>query len=178
MVRTILIVIVILLATTLSAQQEKHPQNARDYFIELRDLNTFKHYTEKYVCFLDGNDEQGFATMSTFADIRDAMSRNGEKGGLKRAAKHDGLLVQTYFKGVANGDEPTIYDRVTDTKYQIDLNMEGHHVRAIYLINWGTGRYRFQIFALDIVKEAPAEEVSGKCELIHPNDVPSVLTPR
>jgi hypothetical protein len=179
MIKTILLTVVILCAHFLFAQQQdKHPQNARDYFVELRDLNEFRHYTDKYVCFLDGNDEQGFAIMTTFADIRNAMSRNGEKEGLKITAKHEGLLVQTYFKGVKNDDEPLIYDRITDSEYQIDYDAPVHHGRSIYLINWKTGRYRLQVFALDYSKEAPALEVSGKCELIHPNDVPSVLVPR
>ena len=178
MMKTILLTTAILFASVLFGQQrEAHPQNARDYFIELRDLNTFNRYTDKYVCFLDGNDEQGFAIISSIADMRDAMSRNGEKGGLKILAKRGGgLFVQTYFKGVAT-DEGSFYERVTDTRYQIDFDAPTPHIRSVYLINWKTGRYRLEVFALDHSK-TPAVEVFGKCELIHPNDTPSVLTPR
>jgi len=178
MVKTVLLTIAILFALALFAQQgEKHPQNARDYFIELRDLNTFNRYTDKYVCFHDGNDEQGFAIMTTAADIKAGMISNGEKDGLKALAKlGSGMYVQTYFKGVSNG-EPIFYEGITDTEYRLDYNAPIHHGRSVYLINWKTGRYRLQVFALDHSK-LPEMEVFGKCELIHPGDTPSVLTPR
>jgi phosphatidylethanolamine-binding protein (PEBP) family uncharacterized protein len=176
--KAILLAIVILWVPALFAQQqEKQPQNARDYFIELRDLNTFNRYTDKYVCFLDDNDAQGFVIMSTIADIKAGMLSNGAQDGLKAVAKlGSGMLVQTYFKGVSNG-EPIFYEGVTDTEYRVDYDAPIHHGRSVYMINWKTGRYRLQVFALDHSKTA-ALEVFGKCDLIHPNDTPSVLTPR
>jgi hypothetical protein len=162
-----------LFASSASAQQ----MTARQYFIELRDANTFNHYADKYVCFHDGADEQGFAIMSLGEDIVAAMIRSGDKDAAKAVAKTDGLFVQTYFKGVAN-DDVHFYDKVRDGKYTIDFNAPINHGRNVYLINWKTGRYRFQVFALDHSKTLPALEVSGKCELIHAGDTSSAAATR
>ena len=167
-----LLTVVILIAIPACAQ-EKPALTARQYFNELREVNTFNKYYSKYVCFNDGED-QGFAVMSTTEDMVDALNRNGDKVGAKAFAKlGEGLFVQTYSKGVAN-DEGILYEKVREGKYSIDFNKPVHNGRAIYLVNWKTGRYRYQVYALDYDKNSPQVEVSGKCELIHPNDKPSV----
>jgi hypothetical protein len=45
--------------------------------------------------------------------------------------------------------------------------MKPFHARMVYSINWATGRYRLQVYALDRSKFIPAAEGSGQCELIH-----------
>lgn len=160
----------ILMASPVFGQQ---PETARQYFNELRDANALNQYLDKYVCFSDDN-EPGFAVVSTVEDIVDAMTRNGDKEGAKVFAKAgEGLFVQDFYKGVASGD-PIFYDKTTDGKYSLDYDAPIHHGRTVYLINWKTGRYRLQVYALDHSKNLPAAEGSGKCELIHPGDTPSV----
>ena len=161
--KTFLLAATILIAVPTFAQQ-KPPLTARQYFTELREANTFNKYYSKYVCFND-DDDQGFAVVSTTEDIIDAMTRNGDKVGAKAVAKAGGgLFVQTYSKGVAN-DEGILYEKVGEGKYRIDFNKPVHNGRTVYLINWKTGRYRFQVYALDYDKNLPQVEVSGKCEL-------------
>lgn len=146
-------------------------QTARDYFNELRDANTFNRYADKYVCFRDDN-VPSFAVVSTARDALDAMNRSGNKDGAKVLAKAgDGLFVHDYYKGVAN-NETALFEKV-DGNYRVDFNAPMHG-RMVYMINWKTGRYRMQVFALDHSKTIPASETSGKCELIHPGDKPSV----
>jgi hypothetical protein len=148
-------------------------RTARDYFTELRDANAFNKYYAKYVCFPD-DDGPHFAVMSTLEDVADAMSRIGDKrdaATIKKAGS--GLYVETFYKGVSNGD-PILYDKVNG-EYQIDFDAPIHHGRMVYRINWKTGRYRLQIYALDHNKGVPVADGSGKCELIHPYDTPSVL---
>jgi hypothetical protein len=165
------ILILVLFAIPTFAQQPA--LTARQYFIELREANNFNKYYSKYVCFNDG-DDQGFAVVSTTEDIIDAMTRNGDKAAAKAVAKAgDGLFVQTYSKGVAN-DGGILYEKVGEGKYSIDFNKPVHNGRSVYLINWKTGRYRLQLYALDYDKNLPQVEVSGKCELIHPSDTPSI----
>lgn len=148
-------------------------QTARDYFNELRDANTFNRYADKYVCFRDDN-VPSFAVVSTVRDVLDAMTRSGNKDGAKLLVKAgDGLFVHDYYKGVAN-NESTLFEKV-EGNYRVDFNAPIHHGRMVYMINWKTGRYRLQVFALDRSKDVPAYETSGKCELIHPGDKPSVV---
>ncbi len=149
-----------------------YAQTAQQYFTELRDANTFNKYSDKYVCFSD-DDVPSFAVVSTTQDVVDAMTRSGYTKGAKTIAKYgDGLFVRTYYKGVANGD-PRLYDKVGN-EYRLDFDAPIHHGRMVYKINWKTGRYRFQVYARDYNKNLPASERSGKCELIHPDDTPSV----
>jgi hypothetical protein len=172
--KNLLLAVVILIAVSAFAHQQP-ALTARQYFVELRDANTFNKYSAKYVCFRD-DEEPGFAVVSTTEDMVDAMNRNGDKVAAKAVAKAgDGLFVQTYFKGVANG-EGDLYEKAGDGKYSLEFDVSAKRGRAktVYLINWKTGRYRFQVYALDYDKNLPQVEVSGKCELIHPDDKPSV----
>jgi hypothetical protein len=167
------ILVLVLFAIPTFAQQPA--LTARQYFTELRDANTFNKYYAKYVCFRD-DEEPGFAVVSTTEDIVDAMTRNGDMAAAKTVTKAgNGLFVQSYFKGVANG-EGDVYEKVGDGKYRLEFDVSVQHgrTRTVYLINWKTGRYRFQVFAMDYDKNVPAVENSGKCELIHPNDTPSI----
>ena len=79
-----------------------------------------------------------------------------------------GIFVQTYYKGVVNGDmvwyEP-VGNEGTDFRILYNAPFRG---KSEYSINWATGRYRFRVYALDHSKTIPAGEASGKCELIHP----------
>jgi hypothetical protein len=151
-------------------------QTARQYFNEMRDTNTFNHITDKYVCFRD-DAVPSFIVVSAIEDMIDAVTRSGDVNGAKIFAKVQAsgfmLSVQTYYKGVANGD-PILYEKMGK-----EYRLEGKvpiHARMTYLINWKTGRYRLKVFALDYNKNLPAYEGSGKCELIHSWDTPSVLS--
>ena len=151
-----------------------HAQTARQYFTELRDANSFNHYPEKYVCFND-DDSPSFAVVSTTKDIIDSMTRSGDKEGARGVAKAgDGLYVQTYYKGVPN--EPAFYRNAEGEKgsYHIDFDAPIRHGRMVYRINWKTGRFLLLVYALDRSKDIPAAKTSGKCELIHAGDKPSV----
>jgi hypothetical protein len=140
---------------------------ARDYFKELRDANTFTHFGDEYVCFPD-EDNGGFAIMAKSKDI-EKMKAATAKPGEKRESLGDAtLIVQSYFKGVAN--QPLLYDPVSkdsDVKWSLEFKSPIHG-KMVYAINWTTGRYRLLIYALDHSRTVPAEEISGKCELIHP----------
>lgn len=150
-----------------------HAQTARQYFTELRNTNSFNEYFAKYVCFHD-EDKPGFVIVSPVEDVLDAMTRNENKEGAKAVAKvGKGLFVQTFYKGVSNGD-PILYDRIAG-EYRLDFDAPIHHGRMVYRINWKTGRYRLLVYALDHNKNVPAEEISGKCELIHPGDKSSIV---
>jgi hypothetical protein len=150
-----------------------HPQTAREYFTELRDANSFNMYSDKYVCFPD-EDQPSFAIVAAVEDTEDEMVRAGNTEGAKTVSKAgSGLFVRTYYKGVASG-EATLYDKVGDGEYRIDYDAPLKHGRSVYLINWATGRYRLQVYALDYNKNMPAGESSGKCELIHSGDTPSI----
>jgi hypothetical protein len=65
----------ILLLFGLPAFAQQTP--ARKYFNELNALGKFNHYADKYVCFNDGDDVQGFAIISTLEDVRAAMLDTG-----------------------------------------------------------------------------------------------------
>jgi hypothetical protein len=154
-----------------SPQQQK--LTAREYFNELRDANSFNTYSDKYVCFRD-DDVPSFTVVAAAEDVLEEMARSGNKEDLKTMSKDkvgSGLFVHTYYKGVANGD-PLFYDKVDDG-YRIDITAPIHD-RLIYKINWKTGRYLFQQYLLDHSKTVPVSEYSGKCELIHSGDTPSI----
>lgn len=141
-------------------------QTARNYFEEIRSANGFSHYSDQYVCFPD-KDTGGFAVLARTKDIAKAMAKNGVPASQSKNLE-DHLVVHPFFKGVAN--ELQIFDRASDssdTEWRTDF-AEPLHGRAVYMINWDTGRYRYLIFALDHSAQMPAAEVTGKCELIHP----------
>lgn len=139
---------------------------ARDYFNELRDANAFTHYGDEYVCFPD--EEKGnFTIIARTKDI-EKMEAAYRKPGEKPKALGDELVEQPYYKGVASGT--TLYEKVekdSDEKWSVEFKSPLHG-KEVYLINWITGRYRLQIFALDHSKTLPSFEASGKCEIIHP----------
>jgi len=105
------------------------------------------------------------------------MTRNGNTEAANDIAKAPpSLVVQTYYKGVANGG-PIMYEKIEDGEYRYDFDFDvpsRKRGRTAYLINWKTGRYRFNVYALDYDKSMPVEETSGRCELVHPWDTPSI----
>jgi hypothetical protein len=153
------------------AKEKSGPLTARDYFVELRDLNTFDKYYDKYACFND-TDEPWFTVMSTAKDMRDAMTRSGNAKNAKVFAKMEGILVQTYYKGVASNAEPDFYHQIAEGHYSLNFDAKTSIRQQVYAINWRTGRFRSQMFSRN--SSIPAVEVSGKCELIHRGDTPSV----
>ncbi|HXO04870.1 MAG TPA: hypothetical protein VN884_04475 [Candidatus Sulfotelmatobacter sp.] len=154
-----------------SFPQQQPTLTARQYFVELRDANAFNKYADKYVCFPD-TENPGFVVVSDKADVVDRMARSGNEKGVKLAVKTgDGLFVRTFYKGVETGGV-LFYDKIEDS-YRLEFKSPLHG-RAVYLINWKTGRYRFQVYDLDKSKVLPSEEISGKCELIRPDDTPSI----
>ena len=77
------------------------------------------------------------------------------------------IFVRTYYKGVANGDLGVFEPSGTEgTAYSLEAN-KPIHVRMVYNVNWTTGRYRLQVYALEHSSTVPTGETSGKCELIH-----------
>ena len=165
--RSAFLFLVALMCTAVSAQTA---QTARGYFNELRDANAFKHYGDEYVCFPD-EDKGGFAIIAKTKDIEEMVAANNK--GVKPKPLGDALVVQPYFKGVPSG-QPGIFDKADkDSDLQWNLEFKSPmHGKMVYLINWTTGRYRLQVYALDHSKTFPASEVSGKCELIHPWPAP------
>ncbi len=143
-----------------------------DYFNELRGANAFDHYGDEYVCFPD-QDEGNFFIVARTADIEKMQAAAGGKSEAKSKWLGDDLLVeQPYYKGVASGT--TLYEKVekgSDEKWSVEFKAPLHG-KKVYLINWITGRYRVQVFALDHSRTIPAYEGSGKCELIHPGSPP------
>jgi hypothetical protein len=159
------------LAISTSAQT----QTGRDYFNELKATNSttkaLDHYSDEYVCFDDDNGP-AFAVIAKAATVIEHMRNNGDTAGAKLLAQvKDGLFVTTYYKGAPNG-EAAMYEAVgkEGTDYRILFNAP-FHGKTVYSINWATGRFRFQVFALDHNKTVPAAEKAGKCELIHPPPV-------
>ena len=166
MVNRVVIASILLLVVSVASAQ-----SARDYFEEIRSANGFSHYSDQYVCFPD-TDTGGFAVLAKTKDIARAMEANGEPA---KQSEHleDHLIVHTFFKGVAN--ELQIFDKAngsSDTEWRSDF-AKPFHGRAVYMVNWDTGRYRYLIFALDHSAQMPAAEVSGKCQLIHPGSTPN-----
>jgi hypothetical protein len=146
-------------------------QTAREYFSELRDAKAFIHYGDEYVCFPD-DDKGGFAVVAKTKDIEKMIAANNKAGAKPKPLGGEGLTVQTYFKGV--GADPALYEKVdknSDERWSLEFKSPLHG-KMVYMINWATGRYRLLVFALDHSKTAPATEISGKCELIHPDSPP------
>lgn len=148
-------------------------QTARDYFKELKAANTFNHYKDEYVCFRD-DDVPSFAVVAKIADIIDHMKNSGDTAGAKDlAAAKGGLIVETYYKGVGNGTN--IFELAKredsngdskDYSYEFAGKNPG---KAVYSINWATGRYVLRVYMYQKSKSIPASgEGSGRCELIHP----------
>jgi len=147
-------------------------QSARDYFKELKEANTLNHYKDEYVCFRDDN-IPSFAVVAKIADIIEHMRKSGDQVGVKDlAAAKDGLIVETYYKGVGNGgnifDIAKRADPSGDSKdysYEFGGKNPG---KILYSINWATRRYRERVFIYQKSRTIPASEGSGRCELIHP----------
>jgi hypothetical protein len=169
--KPLLITLATLIVVPIFAQQQT-ALTARQYFTELRDAKAFDRYSDKYVCFPD-TDKPNFWVVIASEDVVNEMTLSDDKEGLKQVAKAGvGLFVRTYYKGVENGD--TDFYKKVEGEYRLDLDAPIHHGRMVFIINWKTGRYRLKVYALDVNKDLPAIEGSGKCELIHPNDTPSV----
>lgn len=168
---TVTLAALVLSAASMLAQNKT--LTARDYYNELKAANNFNHYSDTYVCFRD-DDSPSFAIISRGSDIIDEMKEAGHTPEKAVVQAKDLLFVQTYFKGVANEMEP--YDPVVGkagTDWEIEFG-KPLHGKMIYSINWATGRYRLQIYDLDHNKTLPADEVSGKCEVIHQPDDPAI----
>jgi hypothetical protein len=153
----------IMFAVSVAASQD---MTGREYFNELKAANAFNHFSDEYVCFHDDNGP-AFATIAKGAD----MVAHGLKlpAGTEKERKTflKSIFVNTYYKGVANGDAEMFEPSGTEgTAYSLEAN-KPMHVKMVYSINWTTGRYRLQVYALDHNATVPAGETSGKCELIH-----------
>ncbi len=99
------------------------------------------------------------------------MKKAGVTPGKELLLAKDDMFLQPYYKGVANSEgELYLHLPKTDSDYEIEF-MKPLHGRAVYSINWLTGRYRYLPYDLDHSKTLPALESSGKCERIHP-DIP------
>lgn len=160
--RNALLFILTLMCLAASAQTVP---TAREYFEELRNANAFNHYGDEYVCFPD-KDKGGFAIVARTKDIEKMAAANNK--GTKPKALGDALIVQPYFKGVSSGQQ--ILDKArkdSDEEWSLEFKSPMHG-KIVYRINWITGRYRLLVYALNHSKTLPADEISGKCELIHP----------
>jgi hypothetical protein len=172
----------LLLMSATSVLAQDKPLSARDYYNELKAANNFNHYSDTYVCFRD-DDSPSFAVISSGSDIIDEMRKAGHTPEKEMLESKDLLFVQTYFKGVANtlisydpvpGKEGTAWDTefgnaaASRNGTPTATPTKPLHGRIVYSINWKTGRYRMLIYALDYNKSVPADEGSGKCEVIHP----------
>jgi hypothetical protein len=142
-------------------------QTARDYFNELKVANEFNRYKDEYVCFRD-DDVPSFDVVARGSTIIEHMKKAGQTPGKETLAFKDGLFVQTYTKGVAiSGGE--VYEGIgkSGTDFEV-VFMKPLHGKIVYSFNWLTGRYRWVLYDLDRNKILPAQNRSGKCELIHP----------
>lgn len=158
--------LVLLSVATVSAQQGKEPRTARDYFNELKAANNFNHYKDTYVCFAD-DDVPSFAVIARGSDIIDEMKKVGAVPDKSVLQATSFLFVETYYKGVSNKTQ--IYEPVGREGTDWDIEFRSPiHGRMLYSINWTTGRYRLMVYALDHSKTMPADDKSGKCEVIHP----------
>jgi hypothetical protein len=166
--------VTLLICAQMPAQETQTTQTARQYFTEMRDANSFTNAADKYVCFRD-DDVPSFVVVASAEDVVGRMIQFGKETAAKDVAKttKDGLFLRTYFKGTETGDIQ-IFDKIDGT-YRIDFDAPIKHGRMVYQINWRTGRYRMEMYALDTSKVVPAYETSGKCELIHVGDKPSIL---
>jgi hypothetical protein len=157
-------------ATAQSTPTSSQP-TARDYFNELRTANAFNHYGDEYACFPD-EDNGGFAIVAKSKDIEKMLAANAKPGEKRQSIGEASLIVQSYFKGVAN--EQHLYEPVSknsDVQWRVEFKSP-FHGKMVYAVNWTTGRYRLLVYAFDYSKTAPAEEVLGKCEVIHPWSLP------
>jgi hypothetical protein len=155
-------------------------QTAREYFKELNAANTFNRYKDEYVCFRD-DDVPSFAVIARVGDIIDHMKKSGDTAGVKNLeAAKDGLIVETYYKGVSSGtnvfslakrDDPSGDGK--DYSYEFAGDNPG---KMVYSINWVTGRYLQRLYMYQQSKSTAAREGSGKCEPIHPGR-PSEIEP-
>lgn len=139
-------------------------QTARSYFNELRDANGLDHYGDEYACF-PNDDNGGFSVIAKSKEVEKKIAANTRT---KVEPIGEFLLVTPYFKGVAS-DTVQLYEKMdknSEERWSVEYTAPIHG-KNVYLINWSTGRYRFQVYALDHSTTRPASETSGKCELIH-----------
>jgi hypothetical protein len=158
--------------------QQQTTKTARQYFTEMRDANVFNRYPDKYVCFRDDN-LPSFVVVIASEDLVDRATRNDDKESAKAFTNAGvGLVVHTYYQGVAS-DDGIFYRKIKSGEYHYILDSPPHeHIPVAFNINWKTGRYLFKVYAPGSSKTLPVEEISGKCELIHPGDTPSVVNDR
>jgi hypothetical protein len=164
----LLIVALVLVSAAPTFAQDKATPSARDYYYELKAANNFSHYKDIYVCFRDDG-VPSFAVMSKGSEIIEEMKKVGETPSKEVLQAKNLLFVEIYYKGVPHAIQ--LFSPVAEkegTDYDIQFKSP-FHGRIIYSINWITGRYRMIVYALDNSKTLPADESSGKCELIHPN---------
>jgi hypothetical protein len=162
-----------LISASATFAQDKRVMTARDYYDELKAANNFNQYNDTYVCFRD-DDVPSFAVISRGSDIIDEMNESGHTPEKAVVQAKDALFVEIYFKGVANKLQPyapVVGKEGTDWYFEFSSPAHG---KIVYSINWKTGRYRMLTYALDYNKTLPADESSGKCELIHTPDDPSM----
>lgn len=159
-------VFLFLLCLTAFAQTTHTTHTAREYFNELRDANAFNHYGDEYVCFPD-EDKGGFVVIARSKDIDKMVAANNK--GKKPKFLGDVLVVQPYYKGVSSGTQ--IFekaDKDSEEEWSLEVKSPKWHGKIVYMVNWITGRYRMLIYSLERSDTIPSNEVSGKCELIHP----------
>jgi hypothetical protein len=96
------------------------------------------------------------------------MKDNGNKAGVKvLQSEKDGLVVETYYKGVSSGVNVFEYDKNDDgSNYSFEFAGKNPG-KTQYSINWTTGRYLMRVFMYEKSRAVAAAEGSGKCELIH-----------
>jgi hypothetical protein len=167
-VRSLLWLILLGFGLTVSASA----QTAHDYFKELKEANTFNHYKDEYVCFRD-DDVPTFTVIAKVSDIIESMKQNSNtKGAKDLAAAKDGLIVESFYKGVSSGTN--IFDLVKKVDQNGDSEEYNYEFagknpgKMVYSINWATGRYLQRVYMYQKSRTLAAAEGSGKCELIHP----------
>ena len=158
----------ILMSAASTFAQDKATPSAREYYNELKAANNFSHYKDIYVCFRD-DDVPSFVVMGRGSDIIEEMKKVGEAPSKEILQAKNFLFVETYYKGVSNKIELFSPVGKDGTDYDIEFKSPIHG-RMVYSISWITGRYRMMLYALDHSKTLPANEDSGKCELIHPKN--------
>jgi hypothetical protein len=112
-----------------------HAQSAQEYFKELNDAGALNRYSDKYVCFRDDNVPL-FVVIARGSTIIEHMRHAGITPPKEILSANDDILLQSYFKGVANpgGD---IYEHVpkSESDYAIEFT-KPLHGRIVYSFNW------------------------------------------
>jgi hypothetical protein len=141
---------------------------ARDYYKELRDAGGLNRYKDEYACFADGDDNQMFMLVAKVSDTIAAMKDAHEDHGAEVLESYKkSILIAYVTKGVEGRQwvfepEDSDYSMVFETPYPGKMK---------YSANWTTGRYRLQVYDKRKSTVNPVMEDTGKCELIHPNQV-------